>query len=61
MERFNHVVSMLEKTLRTKAKRHVLGGALVSVSLLFSGLALTVITLKPDYLEDNTENEPQDY
>jgi hypothetical protein len=38
-----------------------MGGALISVSLLFGGLALTVMTLKNETLEDNDENEMQIY
>lgn len=61
MDRLNYIVAMLEKTLGTKAKRHILGGALISVSLLFSGLALTVMTLKTEDMEDDDENEIQVY
>lgn len=61
MDKLNHIVAMLEKTLGTRTKRHILGGTLVSVSLLFSGLALTVITLKTDDKEDMDEDEFQDY
>ena len=61
MDRLNHIVAMLEKTLGTKTKRHILGGALISVSLLFSGLALTVMTLKIDEKENIDENEIEDY
>lgn len=62
MDRLNHIVVMLERTLGTRTKRHILGGALVSVSLLFGGLALTVMTLKTDEpKEDKTENELQTY
>lgn len=63
MDRLNYIVAMLEKTLGTKSKRHILGGALVSVSLLFSGLALTVMTLKTEDMgEDNDdEDEYEDY
>ena len=53
MERFDYIVAMLERTLGTRAKRHILGGTLVSVSLLFSGLALTVMTLKTEEKDDN--------
>lgn len=52
---------MLEKTLGTRTKRHILGGALISVSLLFSGLALTVMTLKIDEKETIDEDEFEDY
>lgn len=57
MDRLNHIVAMLEKTLETRTKRHILGGALISVSLLFSGLALTVMTLKIDEKETIDEDE----
>ena len=61
MDRLNYIVAMLEKTLGTKTKRHILGGALISVSLLFSGLALTVITLKSEDKEEFDDDEPEDY
>ena len=61
MDRLNYVVAMLERTLGTRSKRHIMGGALVSVSLLFGGLALTVMTLKTDIKEDKDENELQVY
>jgi hypothetical protein len=48
---------MLERTLGTRSKRHIMGGALVSVSLLFGGLALTVMTLKMEDKENTDENE----
>lgn len=60
MDRLNYVIAMLEKTLGTRSKRHIMGGTLISVSLLFSGLALTVMTLKVDE-EDDSENEIQIY
>ena len=58
MDRLNYIVAMLERTLGTRNKRHIMGGALVSMSLLFGGLALTVMTLKT---EDKDENELQVY
>lgn len=58
MDRLNYITAMLEQILGTKAKRHIMGGALISVSLLFGGLALTVMTLK---VEDIDENELQVY
>lgn len=57
MDRLNHIVMMLEKTLGTRSKRHILGGTLISVSLLFSGLALTVMTLKTEDKEDKEDND----
>jgi hypothetical protein len=61
MERLNYIVGMLERTLGTKSKRHILGGTLISVSLLFSGLALTVMTLKTEDMEDSDKDELQVY
>ena len=61
MDRLDYVIAMLERTLGTRAKRHIMGGALISVSLLFSGLALTVMTLKMDDKEENDDNELQVY
>jgi hypothetical protein len=61
MERLDYIVAMLEKTLGTRSKRHIMGGALISVSLLFGGLALTVMTLKTDIKEDEDNNELEDY
>jgi hypothetical protein len=58
MDRLDYIVAMLERTLGTRSKRHIIGGALVSASLLFGGLALTVMTLKT---EDKTNDEVQVY
>jgi hypothetical protein len=61
MDRLNYIVAMLEKTLGTRNKRHIMGGALISVSLLLSGLALTVMTLKTDDKGEEDDNELQVY
>jgi hypothetical protein len=61
MDRLDYIVDMLERTLGTKNKRHIMGGALISVSLLFGGLALTVMTLKTDIEEDGDTNELEVY
>ena len=52
----------LEDTLQTlvfltgnKNKRHIIGGVLLSVSLLFGGLALTVMSIKNEE-NDNYED-----
>ncbi len=52
MESFENIIAMLDFTLNTHRKRHIVGGLLLSVSLLFGGLALTAMTLK---MEDNDE------
>ena len=48
MERIEHIVSMIDYALNTKRKKHIAGGILMSASLLFGGLALTVLTLKTE-------------
>lgn len=48
MDRIEEILSVLDFTLNTKEKRHIVGGVLVSISLLFGGLAVTIITLKTE-------------
>lgn len=57
MERLERILSMLDRTLGTKKKRHIAGGILLSVSLLFGGLAFTVMTLKSEEKEHNDEQK----
>lgn len=53
MERFDNLLSMLDQILDTRKKRHIAGGVLMSVSMLFGGLAVTVLTLKSEEKEGN--------
>lgn len=46
---------MLDQSLNTNKKRHIAGGVLLSISLLFGGLALTIMTLKTE------DNESEKY
>ena len=57
MERLERILSMLDRTLGSKKKRHIAGGILLSVSLLFGGLAFTVMTLKSDENEKEHNDE----
>ena len=41
-------ISDLEYSMNTKTKRHLMGGILLSASLLFGCLAFTVMTLKDE-------------
>lgn len=43
---FEDLVTTLDYILDTKRKRHIVGGILLSASLLFGGLAFTVFTVK---------------
>jgi hypothetical protein len=46
MDGLENLVSSLDYILNTKRKRHIVGGILLSASLLFGGLAFTVVTIK---------------
>ncbi len=44
-EGLDSLVSILDYTLNSRRKRHIVGGALMSISLLFGGLSLTIMTI----------------
>lgn len=48
MDRLENLLSMLEYSLNTRKKRHIAGGILMSISMLFGGLAVTIITIKSE-------------
>lgn len=48
MDRLEMLSDMLDNILDTKKKRHIVGGILMSVSLFFGGLAITVVTIKKE-------------
>lgn len=52
MDGIGNFISTIDNVLNTKRKRHITGGILLSASLLFGGLALTVMTIKNEE-EDN--------
>lgn len=45
MEGLDNVIYMLDEMLDTKRKRHITGGILLSISALFGGLAITVMSI----------------
>lgn len=53
MDGFGNCISMMDFILDTKRKRHITGGILLSASLLFGGLALTVMTINEGETNDN--------
>lgn len=57
MNRLEGVLASLDYLLGNKRKRHIIGGVLMSTSLLFAGLAVTVMTLKKE--KENKENDEQ--
>ena len=54
MDGIGNFISMMDYILDTKRKRHITGGVLLSASLLFGGLALTVMTIRN---EEEDEDE----
>ena len=46
------LLTTLDYSLDTKKKRHLAGGILMSISVLFGGLAFTVMTLKTEGVKD---------
>ena len=52
MDRLEDLLTMLDQSLNTKKKRHIAGGILLSISLLFGGFAFTVMTLKTEDIVD---------
>ena len=55
MDGFENLISVLDYVLDTKRKRHITGGLLISVSLLFGGLALTVMTIKTEEKDEDEQ------
>lgn len=55
MDRIEDLLFALDRALNTRRKRHMAGGILLSVSLFFGGLAITILTTKTeeeDYEQD---------
>ena len=48
MDRLDNILDILDISLDTTRKRHITGGVLISISLLFGGLAITVLSLKSE-------------
>ena len=48
---------MLDHSLNAKKKRHIMKSVLLSVSLLFGGLAFTIITLDTEDNDDDVDVE----
>lgn len=45
------LLAVIDETLDTRSKRHMVGGILMSVSLFFGGLAITVLTVRKEESE----------
>mgnify|MGYP006895543522 FL=1 len=46
MDGIEGLIDMVDAILNTGRKRHIAGGILLSLSLLFGGLSVTVMTIK---------------
>lgn len=56
MEKLGRILSMIDHSLNTKKRRHIAGGILMSISLLFGGLAVTVLSVKTDPNEEQNDS-----
>lgn len=56
MDRLEEAMSTLVFLTGNRKKRHIIGGVLLSVSLLFGGLALTVMSIKSEEKDDYEQN-----
>lgn len=45
MEGIDNIIYMLDEMLDTQRKRHITGGIPLSISALFGGLAITVMSI----------------
>lgn len=55
MYNFENSIEALDELLDTPRKRHIIGGILLSMSALFGGLAITVMTIKNEEEDDNEQ------
>lgn len=44
----DNLIAALDYMLNTPRKRHIVGGLLLSVSLMFGGMALTIMTISTE-------------
>lgn len=58
MNEIERTISILDYVLDTPKKRHIAGGILLSLSMFFTGLALTVMTIRnEEYTEEGEDDE----
>ena len=55
MRELEGIVAILDYTLDTKRKRHIVDGILLSISMLFGGFAFTVMTIGNEEEEHEEE------
>lgn len=59
MEKLGRILSMIDQSLNTRKRRHIAGGILMSISLLFGGLAATVLSVKTE--PNEVQNDSGEY
>ena len=55
VNRLEEIMMSLEYILNNQRKRHIMGGTLLSASLLFAGLAFAILSLKLEKGESDEE------
>ena len=51
VETFEVMLSVIDSAIDTPRKKHLVGGALLSASFFFAGLAITIMTLSKEDLK----------
>lgn len=54
MDYAKRLISTIEHLISTKSKKHIVGGILLSTSVFFGSLAITVISTK---IEENADEQ----
>lgn len=55
MYELENFLSIIDDILRTRRRRHIAGGILISLAALFGGLAATSLTIRPEDKEEEDE------
>lgn len=61
MDGAKRFITMLDHMLNAKRKKHLVSGILLSASVCFGVLALTVMTLKVEDVEEEIEEDDDEY
>jgi len=56
VEEIGRILSVIDYSLNTEKRCRIVGGILISVSLLFCGLAVTVLSVKPNSKDGNGDD-----
>ena len=57
MRDVENLITDLDYILDSKRKRHIAGGILLSISALFGGLAITIMTIRNEDFSNECNNE----